>query len=95
MLMKNSYLISSNANSFNFLNRSFTVLYHGLDGVTLHGYVTQLSSTDFQVYIKEKDVIIQCKRDEFGILSCNLNSKKNVPWVDGINNAVARMLLEQ
>jgi len=94
--MKNTYTISNDiASSFNCINKSFTVSYRGGDGVLLHGHVTQLSQNDFQVFVIEKEVIIQCKKDEFGILSCKLGSKKNVPWIDGISSAVARTLLEQ
>ena len=94
--MKNSYVVGGNyASSFNCISRSFTVSYRGLDGIILHGQVTQLSQNDYQVFVKEKGVIIQCKRDEYGVLSCKLGSKKNAPWVDGISNAVARIILEQ
>jgi hypothetical protein len=94
-LMKNSYLSPHSAGSFNCLHSTFVVSYKDVDGTILHGYVTQLSKDDFEVYIKEKEVIIQCKKDESGIVSCKLNSKRNVPWIEGISNAVARNLLEQ
>lgn len=93
--MKNGYIIGESSATFNCINRSFTVAYQGIDGITLHGHVTQLTQNDYQVFVREKGVIIQCKRDEYGILSCQLGRKKNVPWIDGISNAVARTILEQ
>ena len=94
--MKDNYTFIPNTNlAFNQLNRSFVVAYRDIDGTVLHGHVTQLSNEDYQVLVQEKQVIIQCKKDENGIVSCKLNRKRNVPWVDGISNAVARTLLEQ
>ncbi|WP_207533596.1 hypothetical protein [Desertivirga arenae] len=94
--MKNNYVgVRQTTPVFGHFNHSFTVRYKGVDGLTLHGYVTQLSANDYQVFVKEKGVIIQCKKDEYGLLTCKLNSKGNVHWVDGISRAVAQTLLEQ
>ncbi|WP_256010978.1 hypothetical protein [Desertivirga xinjiangensis] len=94
--MKTRFAIGPDTSThFTLFNKSFTVAYKHTDDTILHGYVSQISKDEYEVFIREKEVIIQCKRDSHGILSCKLNSKGNVAWVDGICGAVAKTLMEQ
>jgi hypothetical protein len=72
--------------------KKFHVSYQDNDGSVLHGLVKQISNDDFQVYVQEKGVIIHCTRDEYGFLSCKLNTFGNPDWVDGISEEVAKEL---
>jgi hypothetical protein len=58
----------------------------------LRGLVTQLSDEDYEVFVPEKEVIIHCTKDADGGLICKLNSRRNVPWVDGISQAITEKL---
>lgn len=73
-------------------SENFEVTYVDGDGAVIHGLVKQITYSDFQVYIKEKDVIIHCTKDEDGTLSCKLNSHGNPGWVDGVSGEVAKKL---
>lgn len=72
--------------------QNFQVSYMDHDGSILHGVVKQITKDDYQVYVKEKQVVIHCTRDLDGILSCKLNRHGNPDWVDGISDEVERAL---
>ena len=94
--MKTRFAIAPDSSQrFSLFNKSFTVVYKHTDNTVMHGYVSQTSKDEYEVFIREKEVIIQCKRDPHGILSCKLNTKGNVSWVDGICAEVAKTLMEQ
>lgn len=92
MLMEQSYLTSLFVHSFSNGSQSFEVTYREPNGSLLHGFVKPVNDGHYEVLIKEKDVIIHCTTDENGILSCQLNSRGNPPWVDGISKQVAKQL---
>ncbi len=83
----------SNASVISVLKPSaFSVTFLDENGHILHGTVKQLTDDDYEVFVKEKGVIIHCTKSISGKLSCKLNSKKNAPWVDGISNEIAKKI---
>lgn len=80
--------------SHSLLNTSFTISHKQLDGPILTAYIRQLSNNSYEVFVKEKEVIIQCKKDQNGMITCEL-SKRRIPWVEGISNEITKALLEQ
>ncbi|MEJ6980593.1 hypothetical protein WG906_09045 [Pedobacter sp. P351] len=73
--------------------KNFKVTYQDKDGSVLHGFVKQVTFFDYEVYVKEKGVIIHCIKNEEGLLTCALNSHKNPAWVDGLSEEVAKRVL--
>jgi len=77
------------------IRRSFKISYQHYDGSVLHAVVTPVTKDDYEVYVKEKGVIIHCTKDENGVLSCRLNSNGNPLWVDGISKEVAKRIMSE
>src|SRR5687768_1462539 len=78
-------------NSFSNVNSEFfTVRYVDRKGLIFTGIVKAVNIDHYEVFIKEKGVIIHCTRESNGQLSCILNSKHNPAWVDGISREVER-----
>jgi hypothetical protein len=91
--MEDLSLSSLFTNSFSKSNtKNFTVRYTDKDGLILNGIVTAVNVDHYEVFIKEKGVIINCTKDFKGQLSCTLNTKVNPVWVDGISKEVERAI---
>jgi hypothetical protein len=76
------------------VRKSFKISYQHYDGSVLNAVVKPITQDDYEVFIKEKGVIIHCTKDENGILSCRLNSNGNPLWVDGISKEVAKEMMD-
>ena len=76
------------------IGQNFKISYRDYDGTVLNATVKSITNDDYEVFIKEKGVIIHCTKDENGVLSCRLNSHGNPHWVDGISEEVAKAIME-
>ncbi|WP_423147902.1 hypothetical protein [Rubrolithibacter danxiaensis] len=72
--------------------QSFKISYFDEKGDLLTGIVKQISKDDYEVFVKEKGVVIHCIKGENGTIVCNLNSVKNLPWIEGISKEVEKEL---
>lgn len=73
----------------------FEVTYRAKNGTALHGTVKKHSDKDYEVFIKEKEVIIHCIKDADGVISCHLNSRRSIPWVKGISREIAKKVASE
>lgn len=71
---------------------NFEVSYEDPHGNILHAVVKQITNDDFQVYIKEKEVVIQCTTDEEGVFSCKLTMNRNPVWIDGVTREIGKRI---
>jgi len=90
--MDGSSLTSLFDNGFSDTANTFDVSYQQQDGTVLHADVRAHNKDHYEVFIREKNVIIHCTTDANGALSCKLNSKENPRWVDGISKELAKRL---
>lgn len=75
--------------------KNFEFIYRGQDGQHLNCYAKQVGYNDYEVYVIEKGVVLRCTADASGAVSCNLSTKRNLPWVDGISEEVENRISEQ
>jgi len=72
--------------------QTFNIVCKDSNGMRLHGTVRQISHTDYEVFVKEKGVILHCTADEHGVFACRLHTKGNLTWVEGISREVAERI---
>jgi hypothetical protein len=61
---------------------TLSIYHENDDGSTLTGYVRIESKNHYQVYVLEKNAIINITANETGKLICYLGKRKNPEWVD-------------
>ncbi|WP_207426267.1 hypothetical protein [Pedobacter sp. SYSU D00535] len=71
---------------------AFEITHHSKGGFTLNASVRKITDSDYEVFIKEKEVIVHCTREQNGILSCRLHSKGNPQWLDELGKEVAKRI---
>ena len=73
----------------------FDVAYQDDSGAMVHVSVRKVTEEDYEVFVKEKGVIIHCLKDKNNGFYCKLNTYRNPPWVDQLCFELGKKLNEK
>jgi hypothetical protein len=61
--------------------KNFLLIERDDDGSVLHGFVKQISPSDYHIFVREKDMILGYEKNIFGTVTCTFGSQGHETWV--------------